>query len=320
MSEKRSWTPRRVVFAIGQLLVAAIVVYYVYRTIMGLLEGDAVKLLRFEWPLLLASVAMLGVYYVLYSHSMALIVRALGDPMSGRDAFELNYITALGKYVPGGVWHMVGRFALAPSMGVRRRNIVVSTVFENALGVVSGILVAVVGLGFGAVETLGIPVWLPVVIVLGMFAMMHPAIFGRIMALGMRLMKVEGEVPQLSTLQLIGQVAYRAFAWVVAGAAFLLYRNAIVIDPVNSLGLYAGAYAAASVAGLLILFAPGGIGVREAVLTALLTPAYGPVVAGTIGLSSRVWSTITELLMSGVAVLLSARRKGRAAEDVSDDA
>ena len=310
----RSWSPRRIAVTLSQLAVFAIVAYYVYVTVTSLLRGEGLDALRIDWLYLAGSVALLGLYYVMYAHSMALILRHLGDDVGLRDAFELNYVSALGKYVPGGVWHVVGRFAMAPALGVRRTHIVVTTVFENALGVVSGIIVAAAGLGLGAADTIGIATWIPVAIVASSMVLMHPAIFGRVMQLGLRLMGREGEVPALTYPQIIGQVLYRALAWVVAGAAFLLYRNAIVTDPVMSLGLYSGAYAAASIAGLLVLFAPGGIGVREAVLTAVLTPAYGPGIAGTIGLSSRIWSTLVELAMSGIALLLSAQRKRRDAE------
>jgi uncharacterized membrane protein YbhN (UPF0104 family) len=315
MTEHRQpWTARRIGMTAAQLLVVAIVAYYVFVTISSLLRGEALGALRLDWRYLAGSVLLLGVYYVMYAHSMSMILRYLGDRMNLRDSFELNYVSGLGKYVPGGVWHVVGRFAMAPSMGVPRSHIVVTTVFENALGIVSGILVAAVSLGVSAADTIGVPTWIPIAIAATGLVLMHPEIFGRLTRLGLRLMKREGEVPALTYPQILGQVLYRALAWVVAGAAFMLYRNGIVTDPVSTLGLYAGAYAAASIAGLLVLFAPGGIGVREAVLTALLTPAYGPAIAGTIGLSSRLWSTLVELAMSGIALVLSARRKRRDAE------
>lgn len=311
----RRWSARRVGMLVGQAVVVGIVAFYVVRTVISLVQGEGLDALRIDWRFLTGSVVLLGVYYAMYAHSMSMILRYMGDEVGFTDAFELNYVSALGKYVPGGVWHVVGRFAIAPALGVRRAHVVVSTVFENALGIVSGILVAAVSLGVGAADTIGVPRWLPLAIAASSMVLMHPAIFGRVMNLGLKLMGREGELPALTYPQILGQVLYRALAWVVAGAAFLLYRNGIVTDPVSTLGLYTGAYAAASIAGLLVLFAPGGIGVREAVLTALLTPAYGPAIAGTIGLSSRIWSTLVELAMSGIALMLSARRKRRDAEN-----
>lgn len=321
--ERTPMTPKRAGLLVVQGIVILVVAYYVAMTLIELFRSDALYKLTFHPVYLAASVVLLGGYYVLYAHSMAIILRMLGDRVSLRDAFELNYVSALGKYVPGGVWHVVGRVALATSMGVRKRSILVTTVLENALGVVSGILVAAVFLGPSAARALDVPVWSPIVMAGAMLVAMHPAIFGRIMALGIKLMRVDVVAPSLTFPQILGQVAYRAFGWLVAGAAFMLLRNAIVVDPVwRSLGLYAGAYSAASVGGLLMIFAPGGIGVREAILIALLTPAYGtagPVVAGAVGLGSRVWSTLVEMAVSALAVASSTRRQGRRATPHPED-
>ncbi len=87
-----------------------------------------------------------------------------------------------------------------------------------------------------------------------------------------------------------------------------MYARAIVVDVGGDLMLYSAVYAAASVFGLLVLFVPGGIGVREAALTALLMPTLGPAAAGTIGLTSRLWSTVVELGLAAVAVAATGRR------------
>jgi len=139
-------------------------------------------------------------------------------------------------------------------------------------------------------------------------AALHPAVFGRLMRVGLRMAGAEEDPPELSFGRTLALVVYRIAGWFVAGYAFMLYTRGVAVDPAGSIGLYAGSFAAASVVGLLVLFVPGGIGVREAALTALLTPALGAGVAGTVGLTSRLWTTGVELALSGIAVALSARR------------
>ncbi|MHB1477889.1 MAG: UPF0104 family protein, partial [Coriobacteriia bacterium] len=76
----------------------------------------------------------------------------------------------------------------------------------------------------------------------------------------------------------------------------------------GTLSLSLGAFAAASIGGLLVLFAPGGIGVREAILAGLLAPSYPLAVAVAAGVAARLWSTAVELLASGVSALMTHRR------------
>lgn len=304
-------TRRRAALVAGQMLVGIVVAYYIGRTVLDLVRNDAFADLRLDPALLVASIALLAIYNLLFVHTSQLVLLSVGERASFRDAFELNYVSALGKYVPGGVWHVVGRFALADSIGVRKRGVVVMTVFENALGVISGVIVAVLGLGLAASARLGFPVWVAPALAALLLVALHPALFGRLMRLGLRLAHAPDDLPELSFWRTLALVAYRVAGWFVAGWGLWLYTRAVCVDPAGGLGLYAGAFAAASVFGLLVLFVPGGIGVREAAITALLTPALGAGAAGVVGLTSRLWTTFVELALSGIALLSSARRTRR---------
>ena len=62
--------------------------------------------------------------------------------------------------------------------------------------------------------------------------------------------------------------------------------------------------------GLLALFAPGGVGVRELVLIGLLAPALGSGGAVAVSLASRVLLTVLE----GAAALLTCPLRHRPQE------
>ena len=65
------------------------------------------------------------------------------------------------------------------------------------------------------------------------------------------------------------------------------------------------------VLGLLALFAPGGVGVREVVLIGLLTPALGAGGAVALSVASRIVLTLTEVA-APLVVLLVTRGPRRA--------
>ncbi|PKQ29561.1 MAG: hypothetical protein CVT60_04775 [Actinobacteria bacterium HGW-Actinobacteria-10] len=56
--------------------------------------------------------------------------------------------------------------------------------------------------------------------------------------------------------------------------------------------------------GLLVLFAPGGIGAREGAFLIALTGPLGAPMAALVSVVARLWSTIVELVLSAVAALI----------------
>ena len=68
-----------------------------------------------------------------------------------------------------------------------------------------------------------------------------------------------------------------------------------------SLLLSVGGYAFAWSVGFLVVFAPGGLGVREVVLVTTLTPLVGAGTATAVALVSRGVTTASDLICAGVS-------------------
>ena len=288
----------------GQLVLLAVIAWYVYQSLAKGVAQSNFASLRFDWRWLLASWMLLAGYYAVYTLGLDLIMRTLGSPSTYPKAFKLNFASNLGKYVPGGFWPALGRVALAPSMSLSRAHAAVSLVLEAGLSTAGGLIVFALSLAFGGTLPKGTEPWQWVVLAVVLVVCLHPAIFRRALGAAFRVARVKQEAPSLSYPVTLGLVALYAVSWLVAGAAFLAFSHAIVADATGNVLQYAGAYAAASVAGLVVLFAPGGIGVREGVLAVLITPLVGPGNAVIVGFAARVWSTLLELVLSGAALAM----------------
>lgn len=293
-----------------QVVLLGVIAYFVARTLATGLRASDFLHLRFSLPYLLASWAVLIGYYAMYTGGMDIILRLLGAPSSLAIAFKLNFATNVGKYLPGGIWPVFGRLTLGPKLGLPRRVVAPGMVLEAGLSVAGGLLVFFASLGFGSDLPRGTQPWqwaaLATIVVVGLL----PPVFRRVLALGFRLAKIDAPVPHLGFGVTLGLVAYYAASWLVAGVALRLYTLALVAGAPGSVLRYAGAYAAASVSGLVVLLAPGGIGVREGVMALLLSPLVGGTSAMVVGFSARVWSTLIELACSAVALALPVRAVG----------
>jgi uncharacterized membrane protein YbhN (UPF0104 family) len=92
------------------------------------------------------------------------------------------------------------------------------------------------------------------------------------------------------------------FGWVVYGVAFSGFVFSLHSMKLSTIPALTCIFAASYTLGFLFILVPGGLGVREGLLAALLS-AYMPLpIATVISLLSRLWFTACELLCLGLAV------------------
>jgi uncharacterized membrane protein YbhN (UPF0104 family) len=111
-----------------------------------------------------------------------------------------------------------------------------------------------------------------------------------------------------------GQVGRAALAyvpvWVVSAVAFAALCRAIVPLRGGDLVLVGGAACVAAIAGFVVVPVPSGLGVREAVLVALLHPVMPLGIAASVVLASRLLAVVAQTGLAVVA-LPSARKRSR---------
>jgi glycosyltransferase 2 family protein len=305
----------------AQVLLAVGIIYFAWQSLRGSFERSGFASLHFSLGYLLAAWAVLLVYYLYFVGGLALVFRSLGYRPHYRDVLKLSFAANLGKYLPGGFWQVAGKLTMAKRAGVDTHAALVASVVESGTGVAGGTLfflfATLVG---GARLPAAVPRWPLAVAAVAIVVALHPAIFGRVIAFGMRLLKIEGPLPRLGFLSTLGIVAYYFASWFVAGGAFWLFARSLTpLVSASDVLAFSGYYAAAMVGGLVVLFVPAGLGVREGILLVLLRlslPAEGATAAAVISVAARVWSTLMELALSAVAVALPYQR---ASEDASED-
>ena len=210
-------------------------------------------------------------------------------------------VANLGRYVPGKVWSVAGLVVLAQRGGVAAWASAASAVAIQAVAI--GTAVAVVAAATPGATS---PVRLAAAALVAV---------ATIAALAWRraASAVAGlvGVPQIQPLSLVAVAESSAFgvlSWVAHGTAFWLLARGLGLPGALPLSTAVGAFTLGYVLGLLALFAPGGVGVREVVLISLLTPTMGAGGAVAWSLASRVELTLVEA-GAGLVAALTGRRK-----------
>ena len=129
-----------------------------------------------------------------------------------------------------------------------------------------------------------------------------------------RLAALVGRAEEFRALPLaaVAESATLTFAsWVTYGVAFWLLVPGLGLTGGGHLSLptAAGVFALGYILGLLALFAPGGVGVRELVFIGLLTPTLGSGGAVALSVGSRVLLTLCEAAAPLGALLVTGRTK-----------
>jgi uncharacterized membrane protein YbhN (UPF0104 family) len=93
------------------------------------------------------------------------------------------------------------------------------------------------------------------------------------------------------------------FAWGIGGFGFYLFVDSVYPLALRYSLFVAGAVAFSSTLGLIALFAPSGLGVREGALVYLLGFIMPTPVAVILSILTRIWMTLIEIGLIGVVYL-----------------
>ncbi|MBN2248044.1 MAG: glycosyltransferase, partial [Coriobacteriia bacterium] len=129
-----------------RLLRAALLIlllYYITRALVTQMSQADFGSLAVDPLVLLASLALLVLYYALFTGGLALLFRANGSPVRYADIFKISFMANLGKYLPGGVWPVAARVAMAPRIQVSRGAAAFLSVVESGVSVAGACAVIV---------------------------------------------------------------------------------------------------------------------------------------------------------------------------------
>lgn len=310
MSRARTWIGRGL--QVAGLTAAA---WYLVHTAMANREALAAVPLRLAaGPFVVASLLTVGTYFFLV-RTWAGSLRWWGQSLPFGDAVRIWFITNLTRFVPGIVWQFahVGTEALAARISpvAAAGGMVFQQLVLLATGLaVAGSLAALLP-GQGAVALS--PAISIALASLGVMAVviLLPVAAPLLERWTSRLLRREIPWPAPTRGELSRYAATLVLPWLTYGVAFGLFARAVLGDgAAPDLIPAAAAFVGSYVAGIIAVFAPGGLGIREAALVALLSPTVGAPVALFLAIAARLWLVGLELA-TALAVLAWQRRPGR---------
>jgi uncharacterized membrane protein YbhN (UPF0104 family) len=250
------------------------------------------------------ALATVAIYYLVFILGWIRILAAWDIQVSYRAALQAEMVSMLAKYIPGGVWTPAARVAALERLTgeTATGTILASILIEAILSAISGIIVFVISLAW--VRNVDAPVVPIVLFTLICVAFLHPRIFRPVTA---RLLKPFG-LPALEPLPFPTMAALLGFyccTWLIGGLGlYFLIRSLGTTTHLTTIPFLGGTAAIGAIVAVLAIFAPSGLGVREASMYALLIAVTSDPTALGATILNRLTITVVELglFLAGIAI------------------
>ena len=281
--------------------------WYLVRTAQThLADLAAVPITLKPMPLLAASLLTVLTWFLLV-RTWARSLRWWGEALPLGPAIRIWFVTNLSRFVPGAVWQFAHVSAEALSARISPVAATGAILFQQLVLLGTGVALTAslapvlptsvtgttnpaVALGLASLAVLVVIILLPVAA--PMLERWASRLLGR-----------EVKWPAPSRGEMSAYAGTLVLPWLAYGVAFWLFGLALLGDAAPALLPAAAVFIGSYVAGIIAVFAPGGLGVREAAMVALLSPITGPAPALLLAIGSRLWLVALEIL-TALGVLL----------------
>lgn len=219
------------------------------------------------------------------------------------------FLSNLARYIPGSVFQFVTAAQLSRASGLSAAVLLTSLLVHTALSLLAAVVVSAWTLTAGLFPALP-ALWIGVAATGLAVLMVHPRLLNGVFALATRIAKRQVIRWNGSWGYGVALLCAGVLSWILYGAAYSLFVRSLTPVGVDAVPVLTGVNALSFVAGFLTPL-PGGIGPREAAMTALLHPVLPAGVAGVISVAARLWNVAGEVIGG---LLVVALWRGRAAE------
>jgi glycosyltransferase 2 family protein len=256
------------------------------------------------------ALATVALYYLVFILGWIRILAGWGIRVSYRAALESEMVSMLAKYIPGGVWTPAARVtALERLTGeTATGTILASILVEALLSALSGVVVFVVSLAW--VHNVNAPALPLAAFALLCVGLLHPRIFRPLSAWVLRRFGL-APIEPLPFPTMAGLLAFYCCTWLVGGLGlYFLIRSLGAAPHLSTIPFLGGTAAIGAIVAVLAVFAPSGLGVREASMYALLIAVTTGSTALGATILNRLSITVVELalFLVGAALWRGTRR------------
>jgi glycosyltransferase 2 family protein len=268
---------------------------------------------QFDYPLLALSFAAIAASYIPATYGWHVAVNSLSvvNKVSFAQSFATVNTSGLTRYVPGKVWNLALQMYWLTKLGISKSLVVYVNLINLFVGIITEVIL---GLAYLLLASDKIPLSTTLSLLAALLALdlgvirFQSHIFNWLIALINRLFKRDlprSNVPAMLMVRLHVIQFVSCFLFGI-GAYLLCLGLGYSLEPREGL-LIMASLLLSEVGGILAILAPGGLGVREGIMYAMLTGASTAALALILPLAARAVTMIVDVLLGLIGLKLLRR-------------
>jgi glycosyltransferase 2 family protein len=263
----------------------------------------------------LATSLLLTVFCVFnYSLIWQYITIKNGCSIDVRKAITIRVYSEFGKYVPGRALGLAMVLYFYDREKKSKKVVGYCLFLEYLAVILAAVFVFLCSILFADISAFEQYKSLSVTLMALLFVMMHPKILERCLNTVLKRTKYGEVVFDITYVQVLIITLLHVMNWMLLGVAFCLFINSVFNVPAGHFMYVVGLLALASFSGLISIFTPAGLGVREGIIIFLLATIIPKAVASVISVGSRLLIVAAEVILLGI--VYSYNRNARKAANL----
>ena len=288
------------------LLMGGAATYFVIRTLVDEWSEASERIRDANYNWLVAALVLAALGMATIGWCWGRVLRVLGVRVPSGRVTAWYFVGELGKYLPGGVWPVLGRGELARRGGVPRTRAYASVAMSLGVLYLAAMFVGAALLPF-AISGGGFSPWMLLLAALPVgLVLLHHDVLDWLLRRVSRLTKREIDVDIPVWRDSLMLVARYVPSWLFIGTATWAVARALTPDAPFTRVVFAAVLS--WIAGFLAVPVPAGAGIREAVLLAASGLDGG--VAATTAIVARVIFIAVDLGGAALGAPVAGRRRG----------
>jgi len=293
MKEKKNL--KKKVVKIGGTVLAILILGFMVKELIKNWQDIRPYLINVNIEILIIAVILYAVSFLATGYNWSYLLWRMDHRVSKREYLHIHMVSALARYIPGGIWNILGKAYMCTEKGVEKSATTASMILEYVFQILS--------------SGLFLLFFLPV-LMKNLFTPLLTALFALSVILVIALLpwavrlgiRILGNVfkEDLSDMQIKNRYIYQILVQYIAVWLFTGFGLIILVFAFEKISGIQGLYLMLSypiswVAGFLSP-SPNGMGIREGVLRILLGGSYSYKLLLLITLTTRIWTILGEVV------------------------
>uniref|UniRef100_A0A7V0Z630 Flippase-like domain-containing protein n=1 Tax=candidate division WOR-3 bacterium TaxID=2052148 RepID=A0A7V0Z630_UNCW3 len=279
-------------------IIIVIIFFFLGKNLIQTWQEIPFEKLKFNFLFVIISFIPIFLNFLYGAYLWQKILSNLGEKISFKYSLSITGVSILGKYLPGKIWYAAGRVYFIKKLGVKEEKGFLSMALETGLLLLSSLIIFILSPFIYNFTTLRSYIFLAIILTIIFVIALHPFFADKIIKTICGILRRPFVELRYSYASMLFLTLLYGIAWIIYGIGFFFLINSFYPISYNKFIDLTSVFAISWNLGFIALFAPAGLGIREGILTLLLSLYFPKPVAIIISLLSRLWITIAEILFA----------------------